>query len=277
MSRIRTVKPEFWGDEKLAPMPPVTRLIFLGLISMADDGGRLVDSEKQIEAFIFPFGDYAREVRESLALLAESSRVVRGTTQSGQAIIQITNWARHQKVDHPNLKAMLPEVICIAQPTAIREGDESNSRTARASTSIPVPVPTTGTADQRAVPVSTSSSAEAELRKSLVGYPDAVRVVETWAGTGGMAFARWAAIRRFGPGGTQESADVTWEDVAVGILGAPGLLKEGQSLSDNLIAGCIRNASQNRRQGLLPPRGRTNGPRGARFSYLTAPDPQEGA
>jgi hypothetical protein len=102
MPRIRTIKPEFWGDEKLAPMEPITRLVFLGLISMADDAGRLLDSVKQIDAMLFPLTEDS--ARESLAILSRTGRIQRGTTASGQRVIQIVNW-RHQRVDHPNMSA----------------------------------------------------------------------------------------------------------------------------------------------------------------------------
>ncbi len=146
MPRIRSIKPEFWSDEKLAPMPVATRLLFLALISMADDCGRLIDSVTQIVAFIHPhveedtaFASVSRETREGLATLADAGRILRGTTASGQRVIQIVNWTRHQKVDHPNAKAALPEVVTplpVATPReslardsrGIRESLASNSR-----------------------------------------------------------------------------------------------------------------------------------------------------
>lgn len=111
MARIRTIKPEFWSDEKLSPLPDSVRLLFLGLISMADDCGRLLDSPKQIEAFVWPCADRSRETREGLATLSRLSRIVRGTTANGQQVIQIANWTRHQRVDKPSLRSALPEIV----------------------------------------------------------------------------------------------------------------------------------------------------------------------
>jgi hypothetical protein len=97
MPRIRTIKPEFWGDEKLAPLTAIDRLVFLGLISMADDAGRLVDNIKSIDGFIFP--ETAESSRDSLDTLARISRVLRYDSESGQKLIQIRHWEKHQKVD----------------------------------------------------------------------------------------------------------------------------------------------------------------------------------
>jgi hypothetical protein len=100
MARIRTIKPEFWSDEKLSTFDPVTRLVFLGLISQADDAGRLVDNVKLLDGLLFPETDDS--CRAALDTLAAHSRVVRYTSASGQRLIQIANWDRHQRVDRPS-------------------------------------------------------------------------------------------------------------------------------------------------------------------------------
>jgi hypothetical protein len=108
MPRIRTIKPEFWQDEKLGPMAPLPRLVFLGLISMADDTGRVVHNVKMIDAFVFPWTDDT--CADALELLSEAGRVVSGLTDSGQRVLEIANWSRHQKIDKPNMAAALPPI-----------------------------------------------------------------------------------------------------------------------------------------------------------------------
>jgi hypothetical protein len=105
MARIRTIKPEFWQDEKLAQLDPLTRLVFIGLFSIADDAGRLVDNLKHIDGFLFP--ETEDSARDSLVILASLSRILRYTSASGQRLVQVVNWSRHQKVDNPN-KYTLP-------------------------------------------------------------------------------------------------------------------------------------------------------------------------
>ncbi len=105
MARIRTLKPEFWTDEKLALLDPLTRLVFLGLISNSDDYGRLIDNVKMLDGQLFPFTDDS--CADSLATLASLSRILRYTSKSGQNLIQIVGWKNHQKVDHPG-KEILP-------------------------------------------------------------------------------------------------------------------------------------------------------------------------
>lgn len=109
MARIRTMKPEYWGDEKLAPLAPIHRLVFLGLISQADDAGRLLDSVRYIDGLLFSRTD-DQSCAESLIVLSEIEVIERGCTASGQPVIQITNWTRHQKIEKPNLKGALPPI-----------------------------------------------------------------------------------------------------------------------------------------------------------------------
>ena len=104
MARIRSIKPDFWGDEKLSPLDPLTRLVFVGLISMADDAGRLVDNLRTIDGFLFPRTEDSS--REAIETLAKLHRVTRYTSSSGQALIQVTNWAAHQKIDRPSSKVL---------------------------------------------------------------------------------------------------------------------------------------------------------------------------
>lgn len=109
MARIRTVKPEFWQDEKMAAAPVIDRLVFLGLISMADDAGRVLDNLKVIDAFIFPASEDSAAT--SLVRLTVSGRLRRGVADSGQNVLEIVNWARHQKIDKPNFKTALPKIV----------------------------------------------------------------------------------------------------------------------------------------------------------------------
>lgn len=144
MPRIRTIKPEMFGDEKLAPMPVIDRFVFVGLIAMADDAGRLVDNVKTIDGFVFPETDDT--ARESLVRLAAVGRIVRYRSESGQKLIQIANWSRHQKVDHA-AKYVLPAPAESDLAGVSRDARENDATVSR-SDLRPVPVPTTSTSDQ---------------------------------------------------------------------------------------------------------------------------------
>jgi hypothetical protein len=115
MARIRTIKPEFWTDEKLSLLDPLVRLVYLGLISQADDAGRLLDNVKLLDGMLFPNTDDS--CRDALDTLARLSRVSRYRTSNGQSIIQIVKWEQHQKVDNPSKHVLPgPEHAVLVQP-----------------------------------------------------------------------------------------------------------------------------------------------------------------
>ncbi len=147
MARIRTIKPEFWTDEKLAPLPPITRLVYIALWNMADDKGRLVDSVKMIDGFMFSQTEDSCE--EPLTHLARLGRITRGVTMSGQRVIQIVHW-NHQKIDKPNHKNTLPEIDETSQLAFVDVSEISRRIIADQSGTNLVPEPSTSTVDRSA-------------------------------------------------------------------------------------------------------------------------------
>jgi hypothetical protein len=163
--RIRTIKPEFWQDEKLSPCSPLTRLVFLGLISMADDAGRVLDNVKVIDAFIFP--ETSETSRGSIGELSGMGRIRRGITASGQRIIEITNWDAHQKIEKPNLRGALPAIVSEVSPpqhlTEIPRRVGEASGNCRGSVGEESP---NHTNDQRPVPTTSTNDLLAPRQRS---------------------------------------------------------------------------------------------------------------
>lgn len=117
MARIRTIKPEFWTDEKMSLLDVTTRLVFLGIISLADDAGRLVDNVKLLDGQLFPNTDDS--CRDALDTLARMGRILRYRSESGQGLIQVVRWEAHQKVDKPSKYVLpAPSDAAIAQAVA---------------------------------------------------------------------------------------------------------------------------------------------------------------
>lgn len=111
MARIRSIKPEFWKSEAIARHDFFTRLVFIGLWSYVDDNGVGIDNHRLIAAELFPleddFAEVSRNLRESLARLADAGRILRYAVD-GKAYLAVVNWSEHQKIDRPN-KARYPE------------------------------------------------------------------------------------------------------------------------------------------------------------------------
>lgn len=135
MPRIRTIKPEFWTDEKMSLLDPCTRLVFLGLVSLADDAGRLVDNVKLLDGALFP--STSDTCRDALTVLVKMGRIIRYKTRSSQSVLQVTHWKKHQRVDNPskyNLPAPEAQQIVLIDDSlevalAERDSRETLSRT----------------------------------------------------------------------------------------------------------------------------------------------------
>lgn len=106
MPRIRTIKPEFWADEKVSQLPRDARLLFIGLFNFADDEGRLRGNPLLIRSQIFPY-DADIDSESLLRMLAERSLVLRYEVES-ESFIWIRNFSRHQKIDRPSASVFPP-------------------------------------------------------------------------------------------------------------------------------------------------------------------------
>ncbi len=110
--RIRTVKPEFFTDEKVREMPPLTQLLFVGLWCFADDAGRFEADIPLIKAAIFPTRD--ANVSEMLAQL-EGNRMIKKYKVRKKNYYLIRNWERHQYIRNPS-KARTPAPPRLGRP-----------------------------------------------------------------------------------------------------------------------------------------------------------------
>lgn len=102
MPRIRTIKPEFWTDEKVAHLTFFERLLFIALWNFADDEGRGRMIAKEINGFAFPLDDVTdKQVQDGLMRLAELS-LIKIYKPEGIPCFYIPSWKRHQIINRPS-------------------------------------------------------------------------------------------------------------------------------------------------------------------------------
>lgn len=98
MARIRTIKPDFWTDEKVLGIKPLTRLLFIGMWNFADDYGRLEFAPLSLKAKIFPEDQLSgADVRDMLHELG-SADLLMIYSAKGKEYIEITGW-HNQRID----------------------------------------------------------------------------------------------------------------------------------------------------------------------------------
>ncbi len=95
MARIRTIKPEFFLDDELAELSPLTRLLFIGLWTLADCEGRIEDRPKRIRAQILPFDD--GDTNLMLQSLHDAG-FIRRYSVCGRSYLLVTNFTKHQRL-----------------------------------------------------------------------------------------------------------------------------------------------------------------------------------
>lgn len=103
MARTRTIKPEFWTDEKLAQVSREARLFFVGLWTVADDQGVTHASPFLLKSQIFPYDNLEIEqVADWIGDFVELGMVIPYQAENGENYLFIKRFPVYQRIDHPS-------------------------------------------------------------------------------------------------------------------------------------------------------------------------------
>jgi hypothetical protein len=105
MARARNIKPGFFHNADLVELPVETRLLFIGLWTLADREGRLVDRPKQIKMEIYPADGF--DVDAMLQALHEAGFIIRYKV-NGNRYIEVVNFLKHQNPHHAEKASLVP-------------------------------------------------------------------------------------------------------------------------------------------------------------------------
>ena len=94
MARARIIKPGFFKNEDLASLPPLARLLWAGIWTIADREGRLEDRPRKIKAEVLPYDDCDGD---ALVTALVSAGFLARYAVNGRAYLQVVNWASHQQ------------------------------------------------------------------------------------------------------------------------------------------------------------------------------------
>lgn len=102
MPRIRTIKPEIWMSPQVMNLTHGARLLFLGLITQADDEGRGIADPRKLKAAIFGGDDItSADVRRMLDELAGQRLANLYEDASHGNLYELPSWKNHQSIDRP--------------------------------------------------------------------------------------------------------------------------------------------------------------------------------
>lgn len=106
MARIRTIKPDFWRDEKIANLKNKNAaLLFIALWNVADDEGKFPFSAKSLQLQIPIFR--AKDINSYLEMLIESQLIQQSDCENWGLVV---NW-HHQRIDKPQPAKIKKEEI----------------------------------------------------------------------------------------------------------------------------------------------------------------------
>jgi hypothetical protein len=105
MPRIRTIKPDFWSDEKIVELTPLARLLFIGLWNFSDDFGNSEASRAQVKMRIFPADtiDVEPLIEELKTFELISEYIV-----ERKNYFNIRNFTKHQFINRPSKTKAYP-------------------------------------------------------------------------------------------------------------------------------------------------------------------------
>jgi hypothetical protein len=109
MPRIRTIKPEMWEDPKFGSLRRDSRLMFIGMLNFADDGGVIKANPTYIKSRVFPYDDElnTKDILVWLDALV-SVRMLIPFSFNGDSYLLIRNFQKHQIIDKRYAKYSVP-------------------------------------------------------------------------------------------------------------------------------------------------------------------------
>lgn len=101
MARIRSIKPTFWSDPKVAGLSRDVRLMLVGLISMSDDEGRFQATASAISGYVFPQDDLPPTTIRKWRDAAAAVGIIELYTADGLEYGHFPKWKKHQRISKP--------------------------------------------------------------------------------------------------------------------------------------------------------------------------------
>lgn len=102
MARKRMISPEIWESSSFAELTDFAKLVFIGLISNADDEGKGEADAALLKSKLFPRDEKKRaaDVKSALSEIARSTSTLFYSVE-GHDYYALTTWRRWQKLDRP--------------------------------------------------------------------------------------------------------------------------------------------------------------------------------
>lgn len=126
MARIRTIKPDMWLSPQVMNLELGARLLFIGLITQADDQGRGVADPRRLKAAVLPADDVtAVQVDGWVSAIEAEGLAILYTADGHGRLYQLVSWHIHQSINKPKPSNYPPP------PGYVMDKDGSDTGTVR--------------------------------------------------------------------------------------------------------------------------------------------------
>lgn len=171
MARTRNIKPSFFSNDDLAELSAHTRLLFIGMWTLADKEGRLEDKPRRIQAVIFP---YEQIDCNELAAKLQGKKFITRYEVNGEPYIQINNFTKHQNPHPKEQPSTIPEPAEICE--AVKLNDEPRKEHSLPCSSFLTSIPSLSNPSLESVSGETPSATIVKIPK-----PKGSRLEKDWA------------------------------------------------------------------------------------------------
>jgi len=124
MARTRSIKPGFFDNDIIGDLPPLTRLLFIGLWCIADREGRLQDRPRRIKKALLGYDDVDADGADKMLQALHDAGFIYRYTTDGEQYIQVVNFSKHQ---NPHIKEKASEIPSPGESLTVEMADGAGS------------------------------------------------------------------------------------------------------------------------------------------------------
>lgn len=103
MARKRMIDPNIWQSEDFSKLSTLSKLVFIGLFSLADDEGKGRCNPVYLRSTLFPYDEGIRstDIDKTLSEISSNMSILFYSC-NGSNYYRLTNWNIWQKIDRPS-------------------------------------------------------------------------------------------------------------------------------------------------------------------------------
>ena len=122
MARKRMIDPSLWGDEGFLELSDKAKLLYIGLISHADDEGKGKGSPRGLKAIVFPTDNISIEAICGLKKEVHTHMNVMFYEVDEKEYYKLNKWKAYQSINHP-------KPSCVPDPVPLRDDSGNDTVT----------------------------------------------------------------------------------------------------------------------------------------------------